>query len=449
MSKLKTIPQHIKQHIEFCGIEMEGYWENGHSKLKGDGSVKFDEYENEECHGECRDNCNCEEYCECEECRNCDHCDNNIIDCECDECLYCIDCSNPYEHCKCIIESVCDKKSCVLQNVCDECMEYFQENQQVERDCSKCDNIYNNCDMECNCECDCECDCEENNSVGEVTSGKLRVNEIEEFILNNYPNEVNSTCGLHIHLSFKNDKAAYNVICSRLFYNHFLSELHNWCNTRKINKNSRFIKRLDGVEYARKEFLGDEQIKEGNNRYTHINYCYEKFHTAEVRIGTMFDDKTISVEYVKKVIDIFNKYLSRVKPIIHKTDFNIMSNGLDDIDLKLRIQQQKNGLMIYAKSSNLQKQFRFYDDDKIQTEYHINHKIQFYENMKYKFNQSYNLSELDVYDSTKDENMPNISFLKVKGLNNGIKYYVKGIYTDNMIQDYIAEIENKIEEMLE
>jgi hypothetical protein len=290
------IPQHTKQHIEFCGIELEGYWEDGHSKLKGDGSVKFDNYENEECEGYCRDNCECNQYCECNECQSCDNCDGHVSECECEECMYCIDCSNQYEYCECIVESVCDKKSCVLLNICDECMDSFLENRQIENSCEETGNSYNNCDMDCNCECDCNCDCEENNSVGEVSSKKLRVNEIEEFILNNYPDEVNSTCGLHIHLSFKDDKAAYNVICTREFYNHFLQELHEWCDTRKINKNSRFIKRLDGVEYAKKVFLGDDQIKEGSNRYTHINYCYSKFQTVEGRIGTMYDEQTKSVE---------------------------------------------------------------------------------------------------------------------------------------------------------
>ena len=122
MTKLKTI---TRNHVKFVGVELEGYWENGHDDLKGDGSVHFDNYENEECHGYCRDECNCGEYCECNECINCDNCDNQVSECQCEGCMYCNDCNNMLDDCECIIESVCDKKSCNIDNICDECIESF------------------------------------------------------------------------------------------------------------------------------------------------------------------------------------------------------------------------------------------------------------------------------------------------------------------------------------
>ena len=106
MTKLKTI---TRNHVKFVGVELEGYWKNGHNNLKGDGSVHFDNYENEECHGECSDECNCGDYCECNECINCDICDNQVSECECDVCMYCNDCNNMLDDCECITESVCDK----------------------------------------------------------------------------------------------------------------------------------------------------------------------------------------------------------------------------------------------------------------------------------------------------------------------------------------------------
>ena len=418
---MKSMPQHTKNHIEFVGVELEGYWHSGHGNLKHDGSVHFDDVENEECQGECRGECNCYSYCECEECQNCDNCDNNITDCKCYECLLCSDCNNKLENCECTIESVCKKESCIDNQVCDDCADNFTELQNLDYDCAECGNQYNNCDLDCRCDCECECDCE-NNLVGEVSSHKLKIHEVEKWILVNYPNEVNSTTGLHIHLSFKKDKADYSVIATEEFYEHFLNELKIWAKERNINENSRFIKRLNGVEYAKRLFLAEDQINGNNERYTQINYCYSKFNgTVEIRVGNMFNDKTISVEYVQRVIRIFNEYLSRVKPKVYRLD-EIFDYDNKQFDLSLRIQQQKDGLMIYAKSARFQNTFKNYNSS---------------------FLCSYNensLLEFDEDDSIK----PNISFLRLKGLQHGSKLFIKGLYTDNMVNNYLDRIHDTL-----
>ena len=70
--------QTTKNYIEFVGIELEGYWYDGHEELKHDSSVEGFSVDYYECNGDCRDNCDCEQYCECRMCRACDNCDNNI-----------------------------------------------------------------------------------------------------------------------------------------------------------------------------------------------------------------------------------------------------------------------------------------------------------------------------------------------------------------------------------
>ena len=37
---MKSIPQHTKNHIEFVGVELEGYWHNGHDNIKQDSNFK-------------------------------------------------------------------------------------------------------------------------------------------------------------------------------------------------------------------------------------------------------------------------------------------------------------------------------------------------------------------------------------------------------------------------
>ena len=80
-----------KNHIAFCGCELEGYWHNGHDRIKQDSSVEGFDSEYEDCNGECRDNCDCNDYCECDECQICSICENNISDCDCGECYFCND----------------------------------------------------------------------------------------------------------------------------------------------------------------------------------------------------------------------------------------------------------------------------------------------------------------------------------------------------------------------
>jgi len=454
--KIKQLNNNIqttKNHIEFVGIELEGYWYEGHEEIKHDSSVEGFSVDYNECQGDCRDNCDCEQYCECSRCRACENCHNKIYECNCDECLVCLDCENHYENCECIIDKICEKLSCVKNDRCDECIESFEENQTLLHNCRMMNNDYNDCAMDCECECSCECNCESNNEVGEVASGKLKVNEVKDFILDNYPNEVNSSCGLHIHLSTKNGKKDYNVISTEKFYNYFLFEIENWALNRKINEGSRFWKRLKGCQYAKREFNADIQIKEGSDRYTHINYCYNRHKTVEIRLGTMFDNKDISVEYVHKVIEIFNDYLNRNNPKIHKSSLIIRANGVNDFNLEIQAQQKTEGLELYIKSHNFKDIHNDINYDSITEKYSCNHKMKLFTNLVNQIKQNNEFDSLRAetirYDTDDVVNFPNMTFLKLKGLNNGQKFYIQGLYTDTMIENYLDDIEEKIDYFVE
>jgi hypothetical protein len=453
--KIKQLNNNIqttKNHIEFVGIELEGYWYDGHEELKHDSSVEGFSVDYNECQGDCRDNCDCEQYCECRSCRACENCDSSISECQCDECMVCLDCEHHFENCECIIDKICEKLSCVKNDRCDECIESFQENQTISHSCRMMNNDYNNCCMDCECECSCECNCESNNEVGEVASPKLKVNEVKDFILDNYPNECNFSCGLHIHLNFKNGKKDYNVISTEKFYNYFLFEIENWALNRNINQGSRFWKRLKGCQYAKREFNADIQIKEGSDRYTHINYCYSKHKTVEVRLGTMHDNKDISVEYVHKVIEIFNDYLNRNKPKIHKSSLIIRANGVDDFNLEIQAQQKTDGLELYIKSHNFKDIHNDVNYDSITERYSCNHKMKLFTNLVNQIKQNNEFDSLRAESTRYDTdvvNFPNMTFLKLKGLNNGQKFYIQGLYTDTMIENYLDDIEDKIEYFVE
>ena len=124
-----------KNHILHIGIELEGFWENGHSELKGDSSVEGFDCGYNECEGSCRDNCECYSYCECESCQVCDQCEKSLDECICDDCLKCNDCNNGHDECECQIEKICDNNNCNSMDRCDQCVESFQELQDLTHDC--------------------------------------------------------------------------------------------------------------------------------------------------------------------------------------------------------------------------------------------------------------------------------------------------------------------------
>ena len=443
-----------KQHIKFLGLELEGYWHDGHSELKGDSSVEGFNSGYNQCEGNCRDNCECYTYCDCNSCQLCSECEESLDECSCESCLKCNDCNNGYSDCECEIEKICDKleNECNSMDRCNFCVESFQELQDVMYDCRYFSNTQNNCDLDCSCDCQCECDCESNNEVGEVASPKLKVNEAKDWILNNYPDEHNSTCGLHIHLSFVNDKKDYQIISTKRFYDHFMKEIRQWSIDRNINDNSRFIKRLNGVKYSLDEFHADQQIiSESDTRYTHLNYCYNKFTdnnhefgTVEIRVGTVFDDPNLSVEYVHKVIQIFNEYLDNHKPNKFKYSKYVKLNNAYNFTLHLDIEQKEKGIEIYVKSDRFNKLYDCDQNDLKEIEVN-NYKMTFFNSMINHIDQSENFESLKVYNSEKNLFLPNLNFLKMKGLKNGQKFFIKGLYTEKHIDNYLNLIDDNLE----
>ena len=443
-----------KQHILNIGIELEGYWHDGHEELKGDSSVEGFNSGYNQCEGNCRDNCECYSYCDCNSCQLCSECEESLDECSCESCLKCNDCNNGYSDCECEIEKICDKleNECNVMDRCNFCVESFQELQDVMYDCRYFSNTQNNCELDCCCDCQCECDCESNNEVGEVASPKLKVNEAKDWILNNYPDEHNSTCGLHIHLSFVNDKKDYQIISTKRFYDHFMKEIRQWSIDRNINDNSRFIKRLNGVKYSLDEFHADQQIiSESDTRYTHLNYCYNKFTdnnsefgTVEIRVGTVFDDPNLSVEYVHKVIQIFNEYLDNHKPNKFKYSKYVKLNNAYNFTLHLDIEQKEKGIEIYVKSDRFNKLYDCDQNDLKEIEVN-NYKMTFFNSMINHIDQSENFESLKVYNSEKNLFLPNLNFLKMKGLKNGQKFFIKGLYTEKHIDNYLNLIDDNLE----
>lgn len=130
---------------------------------------------------------------------------------------------------------------------------------------------------------------------------------------NNYPDKVNSTCGLHVHISVPSTRA-YEALMSERFYNFLKKSLRVWGKKNNIPSSDNFWHRLAGKNQYCEDFHDpDSQVFDtgkSGNRYCIVNYCFSCHGTMEVRVLPMFNNKNLSISAVERVLWTVNRYLS-------------------------------------------------------------------------------------------------------------------------------------------
>ena len=203
------------------------------------------------------------------------------------------------------------------------------------------------------CECDTEengCDCngydntyfKEDNSVivnhyteGEIASARFRfdrLDNMDDFSKQNFPDKVNDTCGHHVHVSFNND-LAYSRTMDKSFIISFKKAVMQFYTFEPILYDdkelySRFLRRLKGREYCHDFFSPNAQANinwhsfDGNDqgRYTMINYAYSKFNTIECRVFPAENTYEQLIKVNHFFIDFTNNFLSNCKK--ERANFN-------------------------------------------------------------------------------------------------------------------------------
>jgi hypothetical protein len=170
--------------------------------------------------------------------------------------------------------------------------------------------------------------------IGEIVSpakpSPLTIDTFADWMRLCYPQHVNETCGLHVHMSFYT-KLNYSRLISPDYTPHIISELKEFGRKRGIpgtGQGAMFWNRLDPnhpwtLQHCTHLFLGDKQVlirkKDYNSRgtshsrYTFINYCEAQHHTVECRGLPMFEDVGLAIDAVAAVIDATNRYLSKMR----------------------------------------------------------------------------------------------------------------------------------------
>jgi len=169
------------------------------------------------------------------------------------------------------------------------------------------------------------------NGIGEVVSPPMEVDEVATWVHQNYPDEVNETCGLHIHISM--DHKRYQHLMDSQWYEHFKQAMRTWGGNNRDRLPKTFFDRFEGEtdwarRYCRDLFEPDKQIRRGGGpgRYTQWNYQAFRAHgTVECRFLPAFGvspdavpresatdgDSGLAVDAIHTIIDIIENYLEQ------------------------------------------------------------------------------------------------------------------------------------------
>lgn len=170
---------------------------------------------------------------------------------------------------------------------------------------------------------------------GEVVSKPLSIEKIERWITACYPQMVNETCGLHVHMSFLRHINYMRLMCKEFATQYIIEAVREWAAQEGLPKNHPQWNRLDPnhgwtLEHCAHLFLGDEQVKmkkkdyhsrgKAHSRYTFVNYCAGLHGAAKTGTGTvevrglsMPPKPDQAVRAVMAVINATNRWLSKVR----------------------------------------------------------------------------------------------------------------------------------------
>lgn len=175
---------------------------------------------------------------------------------------------------------------------------------------------------------------------GEIASEPLRVDQIDKFVDTYYPDIFNSTCALHVHVSFMKLDYYLQLIDPK-FYEFFLERFDKWGHNIQLKQFHLYWSRLQGYNnFCREQFRPLEQLEFTNKkhpkrnvrdiRFTQLNYCYSMHKTLECRLFPMFKHKYVAKAAIHEFIGCVEDYL-KIAPPPEQFDleFNIDREGED------------------------------------------------------------------------------------------------------------------------
>jgi len=177
-------------------------------------------------------------------------------------------------------------------------------------------------------------------TTGEVRMGPYPNGVIDtEQVQSQYPDHVNSTCGLHVHLSFPNH-GLYASFMSKEFYYWFIEGLKHWRTVAEAQgapRSETFWNRINGnnvdfcaVNYRSEDCYG--QLNGHANRYNAINYCLTRHGTIEVRVLNAWataEECLLAVNEVKRLFILWaHQFKLPVNTLTYGDEESLSSSNL-------------------------------------------------------------------------------------------------------------------------
>jgi hypothetical protein len=155
-------------------------------------------------------------------------------------------------------------------------------------------------------------------TIGELANGPMTMEEWPKWLKANYPQRVNATCGMHVHLS-PITALAYSRVMDPSYPGTVVAYIRQWAEKQGLPSEHPIWPRLKNKSmYCQHLYMADDQVrnvtKDHNrerqgHRYTIINYCHGRYGTFECRLLPMFDTVKQAESVVQELVDITNAFL--------------------------------------------------------------------------------------------------------------------------------------------
>lgn len=153
--------------------------------------------------------------------------------------------------------------------------------------------------------------------LGELPIGPIQPGAMTKFMKKYYPSKVDSTCGMHVHMSFENLRH-YAWLMVPEYQETVISYLVEWAKKEGFPPSHHIYDRLAGNSiFCQRKFWPDAQVTfrakdhdqhRHGHRYTIINY-YGRLMTIECRVLPMMQTVEQAIRAVKFLLDITNASL--------------------------------------------------------------------------------------------------------------------------------------------
>lgn len=155
-------------------------------------------------------------------------------------------------------------------------------------------------------------------AVGEVPSPPLDMKTLATWMKKFYPQYMNASCGMHVHMSFKN-ALNYQRLMTVQYPSTIVAYMRKWAEENRLPQNHPIWERLAGrSRFCQHLFFADEQArkveKEHNqeregHRYTVINYCWARVQTLECRLLPMMETPEMALSAINHLVRVTNAFL--------------------------------------------------------------------------------------------------------------------------------------------